>query len=532
VSRIHAGNIAQDQDEMSQHMLRRALSRHWWILVTVGLLVSVAGITFASVRPQQYTSTTEILLKPLAGSPFSSGSQKSPQQASVGLETEANLVSSPDVTARARKALNIPIQASQVAASIVPNSQILKISYKGQSTTAAKQGARAYANAFLQSRKARARTLRAHKVDDLKKRETSLEKQVDAAAKKTSAASSTSGSTARLQSLTNQLADLEDDLSTARAMTTAPGTVVARASAPGILQRGLPYAIGGLAVIIGFALGLALMVLRAWTDDRIDPRHDLSVAGVPIWAAMRDATQAATDGLVLEGGETNAREAYRRLRAAVVANVQRPSVIAVTSHEPMPPVTEMGANLAIALHEAGYKSAILDTEVEHPRVGELFGLQRGPGLAEVIAGTTSVEEATAARYGISVLAAGSNPHAIVERYSGEAFRSTAAAVRSRTDYAIMTADLSTAIGATIAGVADTVVLTVVEHVTTHEEVAEVVERAHTQNIRIAGLATISSRAAKYPAGELAPSSVQYVRDPTGTAEVAPLDKPNADPASG
>jgi MinD-like ATPase involved in chromosome partitioning or flagellar assembly len=161
----------------------------------------------------------------------------------------------------------------------------------------------------------------------------------------------------------------------------------------------------------------------------------------------------------------------------------------------------MAANLAISLQKAGYDCMILDTEVEHPRVGELFGLSRSSGLSEVIAGTTSIEEAAASRHGVSVLTAGSNPAAVSERYSGEAFRSAAAQARSRADYTIMIADLSSAIGMAIASVADTAVLAVVEDVTTHEEVAEVIGRTQPQQIRIAGLATISSHAARLSAAD-------------------------------
>jgi Mrp family chromosome partitioning ATPase len=517
---------------MAQHLFRRALRRHWWILVTVGLIVSVAGITFAAVRPQQFTSTTEVLVKPLAGSPFSSGSQKASNLGSVGLGTEANLVSSPKITARARKTLGTSahLDKSHVSASVVPNSQILKITYKAQSPTVAKHGVSAFANAFLQSRKTKVSTLKTHKITDLQKKESSLKKQVGAAAKKASAASSTSTSIAQLQSATNHLADVQDDLSTAKSMPTNPGTVVAAASTPSIVRRGLPYAIAGLAVILGFALGLALMVLRARADDRIDPRYDLSAADVPIWAAMGDAARPM-GGLITEADDTNAKEAYRRLRAALVANVRGPSIVAIASHEPMPAATDIAANLAVSLHEAGYKSAILDTELDHPRVAKLFGLPRSPGLAEVIAGTTSIEEATASHDGLSILTAGSNPDAILDRYSGEAFRSAAAAARSQTDYTIITADLSSAIGTTIAGVSDTAVLAVVENVTTHEEVAEIVDHVQTQQIRITGLATISSHAARRSADDPAPKPVQDGQERAAVAAVSRVEGANAGHAS-
>jgi Mrp family chromosome partitioning ATPase len=439
------------------------------------------------------------------------------------LGAEANLVSSPKITARARKTLGTSahVDQSHVSASVVPNSQILKITYTAQSATAAKHGANTFANAFLQSRKTKASTLKDHKIADLNKQESSLKKQVGAAAKKASAASSTSTSIAQLQSATNHLADVQHDLSTAKSIPTDPGTVVATASAPGIVQRGLPYAIGGLAVIVGFALGWVLMVLRARADDRIDAGYDLSAAGVPIWAAMGDAARPS-GGLITQADDPIAAEAYRRLRAALIANVRGPSVIAIASYEPMPAIAEMAANLAISLQKAGYDCMILDTEVEHPRMAALFGLSRSSGLSEVIAGTTSIEEAAASRHGVSVLPAGANPAAVAERYSGEAFRSTAAQARSRADYTIMIADLSSATGMAIASVADTAVLAVIENVTTHDEVAEVTKRAQAQQIRVAGLATISAGAARLAAADPAPSTAHQGTGQVAVTDTAPL----------
>ena len=59
--------------------------------------------------------------------------------------------------------------------------------------------------------------------------------------------------------------------------------------------------------------------------------------------------------------------------------------------------TTVAANLALALGEnADYRVLLVDANLAKPEIPELFGLQGGTGLAELLLGRASIEEATVA----------------------------------------------------------------------------------------------------------------------------------------
>lgn len=487
------GSMSDDVEaEVPTHLITRAVRSHWLVMIVTGLLVSLAGVSYAVTASPSYASSAEILIQPIAGNPFSSDSLSTPQQLTVGLETEANLISSPDVTGRVSRMVDedVPAGTSDVSASVVTNSQILRITYSATSRSAARAGADAFARAFLASRGDKAKALRDQTVASIGKQIADLQKQLNDASKAASGSAASSNAAARVQSLTNRLATLEEGLSTAQATSTYPGSIVSPASQPSGMRRYLPIGVAAVAILLGFALGFALSVLRAWIDDRIDSRYELYVAGLPIWAAVGKATPAAS--LVLESETIGAAEPYRTLRSAVIANVSRPCVIAITSVEPMNVIADVSSNLAVYLAEAGYRCAIIDAGINAPRVASLFGRSGGRGLSDVISGAQPLERSSFTSHGVVVLPSGPPPSSSLEKYSGESFRSILAKFRREYDYVVVAvADLSSAIGMATAGVADTAVLVVGDGVTKHRRVAEVVERAHTQKVNIGGVVAVS-----------------------------------------
>lgn len=477
-----------------QRFVRRALSGHWVVIFVITLLTSMAGGAFAMLQPHHYTSHVEILVQPLTGNAFSPDMLGTSQQVTIGMETEANLVSAPDVTARVRKALGKAARADagKAAAEVVLNSQILRISYTASSPPAAQRGAVAFAGAILSSRQARARAVRDTTLSGLEKELASLRRLLDVGSKAAISTTPTAADKAQLQLLTSRMVTCQEQLGEARAISTAPGSIVGSVSAPKAIERFLPYTFGVIVAILGFALGLGVALLRMRMDDRIDSRYDLSVAGVPVWADLGCIADAANSNLAAKTGDTSRKEAYRRLRAAVISNVDCSSVVAVVSHGPMPQTTDVAANLAISLNELSYRAALVDSEIHQPRVAKLLGLSPMLGLSDVVSGTVEAADAVVDYGGVSVLGAGSRLAAVKDRCSGAPFSSLVEISRVGSDYTFVTADLSTGIGSAIAGIADHAVLVVLNNVTTHEEIGDVINRMRMQNVRVAGLVTVSS----------------------------------------
>jgi len=489
-----AATVRDGETELPGHLLRRAVRGHWLLLTIVAVVVSVLGVGFVLTKPPAYTSTAEVLLQPLEGTPFSPASLATPQQLTIGLETEARLIASPDVTSRISKTLGriVPAGTTSLAATVLTNSQILSISYTGGSEALAQRGANAAAKAVLASREARAGALRSTTISGLNKQIAPLQSQVNTAAKAANAPSPAADAAARLQSLTDQLASLEDQLTAAQALSTYPGSIVAPATRPSVTQTVKRFGVAGAAILFGFALGLGVALLRTWADGRIDSRYELYVAGLPLWAALGKIVPSRHCSLAIDSEDIGLREAYRRMRASVVANVNYPAIIAITSPTPLDAtVSELSSNLAVSLQETGYSCGIVDSIIEDAGVAALFGVEGHPGLSDVLDGDTDLRSATVTRHGVKILTAGLCPGAAVEKYSGEAFKSTLRDLKASCDYVIVAVqNLSSAIGVATASAADCCVLVTIERVTTHEEVMTVVERAHSQRIHFGGVITV------------------------------------------
>ena len=100
-------------------------------------------------------------------------------------------------------------------------------------------------------------------------------------------------------------------------------------------------------------------------------------------------------------------EEFRALKQRVLRSIRTkrsgsakssPScVILVTGSGTGEGKTTVAANLALTLGEnANYRVLLVDADMKNPGIPELFGLESGTGLAEILMGRASVEEATAA----------------------------------------------------------------------------------------------------------------------------------------
>lgn len=185
--------------------------------------------------------------------------------------------------------------------------------------------------------------------------------------------------------------------------------------------------------LLGLVLGIGVIVARDHLDGRVRDRADLErwlnapvLAAVPragashrspgfrqrplssashIYRYLREhlgSVSAMAPGrepsLILRGAPLSpAAEAYRylreRLRPLLTPTPGRGAVLLVAGAGPGEGCTTVAANLSAAFAEAGAAVMLVDADLRHPSVSKIFSSEDRPGLTDILADATTLEEA-------------------------------------------------------------------------------------------------------------------------------------------
>jgi capsular exopolysaccharide synthesis family protein len=155
-----------------------------------------------------------------------------------------------------------------------------------------------------------------------------------------------------------------------------------------------------LGAILGLLLGVGGVFLRDYFDGRVRDRADLErcLDGQVLAAIPRVRGRRADPALVFSAAPSSrAAEAYRYLRARldplVTSTADRGAVLLVASAQARDGRTCVAANLAMALARTGASVILVDADLRHPALDEVFGVGDRPGLTDLLAGRASLDEA-------------------------------------------------------------------------------------------------------------------------------------------
>jgi tyrosine-protein kinase Etk/Wzc len=219
-------------------------------------------------------------------------------------------------------------------------------------------------------------------------------------------------------------------------------------------QRPRPVQVLVLAVLLGLVAGvMAAVVRRAFDQGLVDAEDVETRTGLPVYATVPhskkhlDLGQARADVgatvrlLAAADPQDPAVEALRSLRTSLQFALleARNNVIAVGGPTPGVGKSFVCANLACLLGSDTDRVLLVDADLRRGHLHRYFGLERRPGLCDVLSGTVNVNAAvhSTERWQLDVLSTGSIPPNPTELLGSQRFEQVIQWASSRYKYVVI-----------------------------------------------------------------------------------------------
>jgi len=364
-----------------------------WLILVVGVLVACATYVYYKHKPSVFGASTTLYLGSGSEAQLRLGNSQqpssSPSQSAVYLADQAQLINSSlvgeAVQSRLRKEHALAAAAGSAQATPATGSDFIAISTKARSPRAAATLANTYAQVYLEQQDA----------GYLKAVKTALASQ----RKQLKAARKIPGPTSQIQAqpIGEHINQLEADL-----------------AAGGNGYKQIDPAVAGGAplspapkknAIFGFALGILLAAIAAYTLSRFD-RRLRSLADIEAAFDMQilTALPRIRRPIVSRDGEPAPAQPLREPLRRLHTNLQlwetlerdersAPRSILFVSPDAGDGKSTLIADLALVQREADERVAIVEADLRRPIQAKLLGIDGSQGLTDVLTGRLDISEA-------------------------------------------------------------------------------------------------------------------------------------------
>ena len=205
-----------------------------------------------------------------------------------------------------------------------------------------------------------------------------------------------------------------------KSLNTGGGRVISPARIPSSPSHPKPLEYGFIAGLLGLLVGVGLVLLMEYFDDRIYSANQLQhlMVDVPLLATIpeidvwRNKKRALL--ITIEEPHSPAAEAYRSLRTAIqFSGLDQPTpLVQFTSPTAADGKTTTLANTAVTLSQAGFRVIVVCCDLRRPRLHEFFDLSNDVGFTSILLGTASLIDAiqeVPGSPGLHLLASGPKP---------------------------------------------------------------------------------------------------------------------------
>lgn len=370
--------------------------RRRWKLVVVGVLVGLLGALGALFAlPKTYTSTASVMVVSTGEEGAVAGGRTNTP---VNLDTEAQIVQSTVVSQLALDGMADPVETStralvkHVTVTVPPNTSVLNIAFSATTRDAARDGANAYANAYLENRKTVAERRVETQATTAETQIGVLERQINRIDRELSALPPDSparvGPNVRREMLASQVSNLSSTLVGLQSSGITPGEVITEAQVP--LGPSSPNTTILLAsgVLAGLLLGLLAGYVVDRLDRRVRDRRTLDSLGVDALASGLELTPSL--GSLSEVSTEGMRQVRNGLMVRLPA--QHPSVLVASTSDGVAG-SLVALHLAEKIARSGLKTLLLSANSARCLVSETFEVAHRRGLSELLRGRAGVSEA-------------------------------------------------------------------------------------------------------------------------------------------
>lgn len=364
-----------------------AVVRRRWLVVLVAVLLCFAGgLAYLQVAPKTYVSTAKVLVEATATTSVAEGARTTD---AINLDTEAQIVRSLEVADLALDQLDPKLftedltavqLARRVSVTVPPNTTVLDITFEDSSAEKAKDGAQAFADAYLLNRDISANQEIADEVASLQEDlDATIADLADVNAQLATATGDERddlvGQRSDLQiqrdSLQVQLADLR----TAAADAGLGGRILIDAQEPNKPRDPDPMLVLPSAIFLGLLLGLALALWRERVDQRIHASADIErIYGLTPLADLRVILGA---GASRDSRHYDVRALYHSLRANGPESAEVVLVVAPNS-------PSIAGGVGRALGVAAARSGAVTSYISNERNARGLGPQASGGVLRTL----------------------------------------------------------------------------------------------------------------------------------------------------
>ncbi|MFI5935602.1 Wzz/FepE/Etk N-terminal domain-containing protein [Actinoplanes sp. NPDC051494] len=376
--------------------------RHWWVVLAMTLAGLAVGAGVTRIMPKVYESSTSVLVTPVELDTNAAGGRT---KGTINLDTEAQLVPSGAVAAKAAALLRSPVPptelARDVSVEVPPNTTVLVIRFEADNPKDAQSGSHAFAEAYLRNREESARADLDNRIKTLNLKIRPLTTSLVSINTRLSRAQPGSAERGNLESqrssTQNQLNNLNSTLNGLTTTTISAGSIISDAREPD--EPTSPNAMLNFAAgaMIGLLLGLVLAFLRERFDRRLRTAADVRDRGrIPVLAALDERTTPHFDDVLQPYGPGG--RVFNRLRNEILASLNAgDQIIVVTGASRGSATTLVAANLAAALARTGSDVVLIgahlpDSVVDAAPLARMLGVSAMPGLSDLLAGRVSLND--------------------------------------------------------------------------------------------------------------------------------------------